>query len=71
MVEGWSLGMYLNSAKWKILNAFDEDKTPKEINCPQVKKATIYAYYQEWKRKQFKDLYRIKTNYNMRISARN
>ena len=43
---------YLNSAKWKILNAFDKGKLPKEINCPQVKKATIYAYYQEFKREE-------------------
>ena len=41
---------YLNSAKWKILEAFNKGKLPKDINCSQVKKATIYAYYQEFKR---------------------
>ena len=39
-----------HSAKWKILNAFDKGKTPKEINCPQVKRETIYCYFQEFKR---------------------
>ena len=44
--------MYLNATKWKILNAFDKGKTPKEINCPRLKRATIYAYYQEFKREE-------------------
>ena len=38
------------SAKWKIMQAFDKGKLPKEINCSGVKRETIYAYYQEWKR---------------------
>ena len=41
---------HYHSAKWKILNAFDRGKLPKEINCPQVKRESIYAYYQQWKR---------------------
>ena len=38
------------SAKWKIMQAFDKGKLPKDINCLGVKRETIYAYYQEWKR---------------------
>lgn len=39
-----------HSAKWRIMQAFDKGKLPKEINCLGVKRETIYAYYQEWKR---------------------
>lgn len=38
------------SAKWRIMQAFDKGKRPKDINCSQVKRETIYAYYQEFKR---------------------
>lgn len=38
------------SAKWRIIEAFDKGKLPKDIKCSQVKRESIYAYYQEWKR---------------------
>ena len=43
---------HYHSAKWKILEAFDKGKLPKDINCPQVNRNTIYAYYQEFKREE-------------------